>query len=70
VPFEDPSLPSVTGHLTVWGGFNDNGEAHTGTFIFNIGGTGSDGSRFHQNELEHFNATPTGVEFFFSRCHT
>ena len=57
VPLEDPSLPTFTGHLHPWGGFNDNGEAHTGAFIFNIGGAGSDGSTFHQHELEHFNAT-------------
>ena len=69
VPLEDPSLPTFTGHVTVWGGFNDNGKAVNGTFTFNISGTGSDGSRFHQNELEHFNATPTGMEFFFTRCH-
>jgi hypothetical protein len=69
VPLDDPSLPTVTGHLAVWGGFNDNGKSVNGTFTFNISGTGSDGSRFHQNELEHFNTTPTGAEFFFTRCH-
>jgi opacity protein-like surface antigen len=68
VSLEDPSL-TLTGHLAVWGGFNDNGKAVNGTFTFNINGTGSDGSRFHQNELEHFNTTPTGMEFFFTRCH-
>jgi hypothetical protein len=70
VPLEDPSLPTFTGHLTIWGGFNDNGKAVNGTFTFNIRGTGSDGSTIHQHELEHFNTTPTGTEFFFSRCHT
>ena len=53
VPLEDPSLPTFTGHVTVWGGFNDNGKAVNGTFTFNIRGTSSDGSRFHQNEVEH-----------------
>jgi hypothetical protein len=61
VPLEDPSLLTLTGHLAVWGGFNDNGKAVNGTFTFNIGGTGSDGSRFHQNVVEHFNTTPTGA---------
>jgi hypothetical protein len=70
VPLEDPSLPTLTGHVTVWGGFNDNGKAVNGTFTFNISGSGSDGSRFRQNEVEHFNTTPTGAEFFFTRCHT
>lgn len=69
VPLEDPNLPTFTGHVTVWGGFNNNGGAVNGTFTFNIHGTGSDGSRFHQNELEHFNTTPTGAEFFFTHCH-
>ena len=68
VSLEDPSV-TLTGHLAVWGGFNDSGKEVNGTFTFNISGTGSDGSRFHQNELEHFNTTPTGMEFFFTRCH-
>lgn len=69
VPLEDPSLPTLSGHFTVWGGFNANGKSVNGTFTFNINATGSDGSRVHQHELEHFNTTPTGAEFFFIRCH-
>src|SRR4030095_1307523 len=30
VPLEDPSLPSYTGKLTIWGGFNANGKAVSG----------------------------------------
>src|SRR6266571_4832521 len=44
VPLEDPSLPSFTGKFTTWDGFNQNGKVVNGTFIFNIRGTGSDGS--------------------------
>lgn len=69
VPLEDPSLPTFTGHLAIWGGFNDNGKSVNGTFTFNINATGSDGSHVHQHEVEHFNTTPTGAEFFFARCH-
>jgi hypothetical protein len=69
VPLEDPSLPSYTGKFTVWGGFNDNGGAVNGTFTFNVHGKGSDGSTFHNHVTDHFNVTPNGTEFFFTRCH-
>ena len=69
VPLENPSLPSYTGKLTVWGGFNANGKAVNGTFTFNIRGTGSDGSTFSNHVTDHFNATPNGTEFFFTHCH-
>lgn len=68
-PLEDPSLPSYTGKFTVWGGFNDNGGAVNGTFTFSVRGTGSDGSSFKVHLTDHFNATPNGAEFFFTRCH-
>jgi hypothetical protein len=69
VPLEDPSLPSFTGTFTIWGGFNSNGKVENGTFTFTARGTGSDGSRFVTHFTDHFNTTPTGAEFFFSRCH-
>jgi hypothetical protein len=69
VPLEDPSLPNLTGKFTVWGGFNANGKLVNGTFTFNAHGTGSDGSRFHFNSVEHFSQIPTGAEFFFTHCH-
>ena len=34
---EDPSLPSYTGHFTVWGGFNANGKTVNGTFVSTSG---------------------------------
>jgi hypothetical protein len=61
--------PRFTGTFTVWGGFNDNGKVENGTFTFTIRGTGSDGSRFVTHSTDHFNTTPTGAEFFFTRCH-
>ena len=69
VPLDDPSLPSYTGTFTTWGGFNNNGKAVNGTFTFTVRGTGSDGSRFVTHVTDHFNTTPTGAEFFFTRCH-
>jgi hypothetical protein len=69
VPLEDPSLPSYTGKLTIWGGFNANGTSVNGTFTFNVRGTGSDGSSFSNHVTDHFNTTPTGAEFFFTHCH-
>ena len=44
VPLNDPSLPSYTGKVTIWGGFNANGTTVNGTFNFNVRATGSDGS--------------------------
>jgi hypothetical protein len=60
---------TYTGRFTVSGTFNDNGRSTTGTFTFTVRGTGSDGSRFVTHFTDHFNTTPTGAEFFFSRCH-
>jgi hypothetical protein len=69
VPKDDPSLPSFTGHFTVWGGFNDNGSSVNGTFTFNVHGVGSDGSTFSNNNVEHFNARPDGSVNEFFHCH-
>jgi hypothetical protein len=69
VPVDDPSLPTYTGKFTIWGGFNANGKTVNGTFTFTAHGTGSDGSVFKVHETDHFNTTPTGAEFFFTRCH-
>ena len=69
VPLDDASLPSYTGKLTIWGGFNANGTSVNGTFTFNVRGKGSDGSSFSNHVTDHFNTTPTGAEFFFTHCH-
>jgi len=69
VPLTDPSLPDVSGHFAIWGGFNDNGGAVNGTFTFNVHGTFDDGSKFKNHVTEHFNVTPNGAEFFFTHCH-
>jgi hypothetical protein len=69
VPLEDPSLPSFTGKVTIWGGFNANGQTVNGTFTFNLRATGSDGSTVSINSVEHFNERPDGTvnEFFHCR---
>jgi hypothetical protein len=69
VPLEDPSLPSYTGKFTVWGGFNQNGNTVNGTFTFNVGGAGSDGSTFRNHVTEHFNQRPDGTVNEFFHCH-
>lgn len=69
VPLEDSSMPSYTGKLAIWGGFNANGATVNGTFTFNIRGTGSDGSRFTNSYVEHFNSLPDGTVKEFFRCH-
>jgi hypothetical protein len=68
-PVGNPSLPTFTGKFTTWGGFNANGQSVNGTFTFNLHGTGSDGSSLNVHEVDHFNTTPTGAEFFFTHCH-
>ena len=69
VPLEDPSLPSFTGHFTIWGGFNQNGKTVNGTFTFTVHGVGSDGSTFSNHATDHFNVRPDGTVNAFFHCH-
>jgi hypothetical protein len=69
VPLEDPSLPSFTGHFTVWGGFNQNGKTVNGTFTFTVQARGSDGSTERIHITDHFNVRPDGTVNEFFRCH-
>ena len=65
----DPSLPSYTGTFAAWGGFNQNSDSVVnGTDIFNIHGTGSDGSTFSVQQSEHFNTRPDGSVNEFFHC--
>lgn len=64
----DPSGQAASGHFAIWGGFNANGKTVNGTFTFNVNGTFADGSKISVHSVEHFNVTPDGTEFFFSRC--
>jgi hypothetical protein len=59
---------SATGHFAVWGGFNDNGTTVDGTFTLNIQGTYEDGTTLSVHAVDHFNTTPGGAEFFFTKC--
>ena len=68
-PLEDPTLPSYTGKFTVWGGFNANGSTVNGTFTFSVRGTGSDGSTFSNQNVDHFNVLPSGSAHEFFHCH-
>lgn len=68
VPLE-PGEQAATGHFAVWGGFNNNGKTVNGTFTFNANGTLEDGTRVSTHLVDHFNVTPSGSEFFFTRCH-
>lgn len=64
----DPSLPDASGHFAVWGGFNQNKSTVNGTFTFSAIGEYEDGSPIRTHSVDHFNVTPSGTEFFFSRC--
>ena len=39
------------------------------TFTFNVRGQVEDGTTINTHLVDHFNVTPTGAEFFFTRCH-
>ena len=69
VPLNDPGLPSYTGKLTIWGGFNANGTTVNGTFTFNLRATGSDGSTINTHQVDHFNVRPDGSVNQFFHCH-
>jgi hypothetical protein len=64
----EPGSLDATGKFTIWGGFNQNGKSVNGTFTFNLNGTYSDGTKVGAHVNSHFNATPTGAEFFFDHC--
>jgi len=67
-PLDDPTLPSYTGKFTTWGGFNVNGSTMSGTFTFSVRGTGSDGSTFSNQNVQHFNQRPDGTVHEFFHC--
>ena len=68
-PKFDSSLPSYTGKVTIRSGFNANGSIINGTFIFNVRGTGSDGSTFSNHNVGHFSEMPDGTVKEFFHCH-
>lgn len=69
VPLADQSLPSYTGTFATWGGFNQNSDSVVnGTNTFSVHGTGSDGSTFSIQQMEHFNTRPDGSVNEFFHC--
>lgn len=64
----DTTGQSASGHFAIWGGFNDNGKAVNGTFTFNVNGSFADETKLSVHLVDHFNVTPNGAEFFFTRC--
>lgn len=64
----EPGSLDASGTFAIWGGFNANGKSVNGTFTFNLSGKYSDGTNVGIHVTDHFNATPTGGEFFFTHC--
>jgi hypothetical protein len=66
-----PDGPTVTGHVAIWGGFNENSRNASGTFTFNLHGTTDDGTMVTFNGVEHFSVSATGIEneFVLENCH-
>lgn len=65
----DPELPGASGRYTIWNGFNQNNQSVTGASTFNMIGRFDDGTKINTHLVNHLNAAPTGVEFFFRHCH-
>lgn len=65
----DADGQAATGHFAIWGGFNNNGKSANGTFTFNANGTYADGTKVSTHLVDHFNETPNGSAFFFTKCH-
>jgi hypothetical protein len=66
---EDGTGPSYTGNFAQWGNFNQNNKTTNGTFTFHVNLTGSDGSKVHHHENDHFNVRPDGSVREFFKCH-
>jgi hypothetical protein len=68
---DDPTLPTYTGHFTVWFGGNINSQNEGFWFTFNVKAIGSDGSRLVLNAVEQLHISATGevtVEFSKLNC--
>jgi hypothetical protein len=65
----DQSQPSYTGRLTLGGSFNGNTATFVSVFTYSVTLFGSDGSKYAEHEMIHYNARPDGTENFFGRCN-
>lgn len=65
----DRSLPTYTGRWTGGGAFNGNTSTFISVFTFSLTLNGSDGSKYSENEMIHFNERPDGTQNFFGRCN-
>jgi len=64
---DDASQPIFTGHFASWFGDNNNLRSGTETSIFNLHGTGSDGSSLQFHDVAHLSVSATGVTVFFDK---
>jgi hypothetical protein len=65
----DRNLPTYTGRWTGGGAFNGNTSTFISVFTFSVTLNGSDGSKYSENEMIHFNERPDGTQNFFRRCN-
>jgi hypothetical protein len=65
----DSSLPTYTGRWAGGGAFNGNTSTFISVFTFSLTLRGSDGSKYSENEMIHFNERPDGTQNFFGRCN-
>ncbi len=63
----DPSQLSFTGHFAVWFGVSANHQNFVVHSIFNIHGTGSDGSTLIFHDTMHFSVSASGVIISFDK---
>ena len=65
----DRSLPTYTGRWTGGGAFNGNTSTFISVYHFSLTLKGSDGSKYSENEMIHFNERPDGTQNYFERCN-
>ncbi len=65
----DHSLPTYTGRWTGGGAYNGTPSTLISVYTFSLTLNGSDGSKYSENEMIHFNERPDGTQNFFGRCN-
>ena len=65
----DPAAQSISGHFTIWGGFNANADNFETTFTFNLSGHYADGTQFGAHAVDHLNTSASGMLNLFSKLH-
>ncbi len=63
----DATQPTFNGHFEIWFGISSNNQNFVAHSIFNIHGTGSDGSTLTFHDTAHFSVSANGVVISFDK---